>query len=75
MLLNTVMLFPVTFKARLRSFVTREDGEVNIVAIVVLIGIALVLAVLFRNQIKSLLDKLFTSINKNADSAVEAMAS
>jgi hypothetical protein len=65
------MLFPVTFKSRLRDLVTREDGEVNIVAIVVLIGIALVLAVLFRKQIQALLEKLFASINTNADTAVE----
>ncbi|MDR2357707.1 MAG: flagellin-like protein [Oscillospiraceae bacterium] len=71
---NSVRLLPVTLRARLRDFVTREEGEVNIVAIVVLIGIALVLAVLFRNQIKDLLDKLFKSINANADSAVSAMS-
>ncbi|MDR1217637.1 MAG: flagellin-like protein [Oscillospiraceae bacterium] len=70
MLLNTVKMLPVTLGARLRGFLTREDGEVNIVAIVVLIGIALVLAILFRKQIQELLEKLFKSINANADKAV-----
>jgi septation ring formation regulator EzrA len=63
-------MLPVTLGARLRGFLTREDGEVNIVAIVVLIGIALVLAILFRKQIQELLEKLFKSINANADKAV-----
>lgn len=70
MLLNTVKMLPVILGARLRGFLTREDGEVNIVAIVVLIGIALVLAILFRKQIQELLEKLFKSINANADKAV-----
>jgi septation ring formation regulator EzrA len=63
-------MLPVILGARLRGFLTREDGEVNIVAIVVLIGIALVLAILFRKQIQELLEKLFKSINANADKAV-----
>jgi septation ring formation regulator EzrA len=60
----------VEAKARARAFMRREDGEVNIVAIVVLIGIALVLAIMFRKQIQSVLEKLFESINANAEKAV-----
>lgn len=52
------------------SFLHEEDGAVDIVAVVVLIGIAVVLAVLFRQQIQSLLETLFETINQNATSAV-----
>jgi hypothetical protein len=57
-------------RGRAREFLRREDGEVNIVAIVVLIGIALILAILFRRQIQALLQRLFDSINTNADNAI-----
>lgn len=54
----------------INSFLYDEEGAVDIVAVVVLIGIAVVLAVLFRNQIEGLLNNLFESINQNATSAV-----
>jgi hypothetical protein len=69
-MLNAVKMAPVVVRGRLREFISREDGEVNIVAVVVLIGIALILAILFRRQIQSLLEKLFDSINENAENAI-----
>ena len=43
-----------------------ENGEVNIVTIVVLIAIAVVLAIAFRDKIAELLQKLFGTVDKNA---------
>ena len=58
-------------KGRIYRFFHEEDGAVDIVAIVVLIGIAVLLAVVFRQQITDLLNTLFDSINKTATEAVE----
>lgn len=52
------------------SFWSDEQGDVNIVSIVVLIGIAILLAIFFREQIEGLLNSLFDVINGNAESAV-----
>lgn len=52
------------------DFLTDEQGDVNIVSIVVLIGIAVLLAMLFRTQITQLLETLFSSITGNATKAV-----
>ncbi len=54
-----------------KDFKNNEIGAVNVVEIVVIIGIAVVLAVLFRRQIQSLLETLFGSINDNAAEAIE----
>ncbi len=54
-----------------KEFKNNEIGAVNVVEIVVIIGIAVVLAVLFRRQIQSLLETLFGSINDNAAEAIE----
>lgn len=43
-----------------------ENGEVNIVTIVVLIAIAVVLAIAFRDKIADLLQNLFGTVDKNA---------
>lgn len=53
-----------------RDFLTDEQGDVNVVSIVVLIGIAVLLAVLFREQITALLESLFSTISGNATNAV-----
>ena len=51
-------------KARLAfsKFMCDEEGDVNIVSIVVLIGIAVLLAVFFKGQIMDLLETLFGTI-------------
>ncbi len=56
--------------AKLYNFFHDEKGEVNIVATVVLIGIAVILAIVFKDAIKALIEKLLDIIGKKAESAV-----
>lgn len=58
-------------KLAFSKFMCDEEGDVNIVSIVVLIGIAVLLAVFFKEQIHGLLDSLFKTISGNATKAVE----
>ena len=57
-------------KVALNKFMRDEEGDVNIVSMVVLIGIAVLLAVFFRQQIQGLLTTLFSTITQNATEAV-----
>ncbi len=57
-------------KLSLAQKFNEEKGEVNIVAIVVLIGIAVLLAIFFREQIQGLLESLFKTITGTATDAV-----
>ncbi len=52
------------------DFFTDEKGDVNIVSIVVLIGIAVLLAVVFREQAEKLIGDLFKTIGGTADRAI-----
>lgn len=69
-MMQNLMLMGTMAKMKLRSFFSDEKGEVNIVAIVVLIGIAVLLALIFKDQIESLLETLFGTITENANDAV-----
>ena len=60
----------VSVRKKLADLFKDESGEVNIVAIVILIGIAVVLALFFKEQIQALLERLFTTIGNKADDAV-----
>ena len=57
-------------KARVQAFLTDEKGEVNIVSVVVLIGIAVLLAIVFREAISNLIKSLLNTISGNATNAV-----
>lgn len=48
----------------------KEDGAVDIIAIVILIAIAVALAIIFREQLKKLFDQLWGTISGNASGAV-----
>lgn len=65
-----LLLLGNRLKTGVQEFLNDEQGDVNIVSIVVLMGIAVLLAILFRGQIESLLTSLFSTISGNAESAV-----
>ena len=59
----------IVFKNRVVRFFKDEKGEVNIIAIIVILAIALALAIIFRNQIVKLFDSIWDGIwsNNNQD--------
>jgi len=69
-MLGKLELFTLAAIIRIKTFFKDEDGEVNIVAIVILIGIAVILAILFRDYISNLLKLLFKKINNSAQNAI-----
>lgn len=69
-MLNMLQLICLTLTGKIKAFMQEEKGAVDIVAIVVMIGIAVLLAVTFKTQIGELLDTLFGTITGNATGAV-----
>jgi hypothetical protein len=64
------------FKAKEKfvDFVTKENGDVNVVSIVILIGIAVVLALMFKKQIVTILQRLLKAIGTKADEATKEVS-
>lgn len=58
-------------RVKCHELFTKEEGEVNIVAIVVLIGVAVVLAIIFKDAIAGLITTLINSIKGNAEDAIK----
>ena len=67
-MLSNLKLMAISAKCALRRFFTKENGDVNVVSIVVLIGI--VLAIIFRDAISSLIEDLLDTIRGNAEGAI-----
>ena len=68
---QNIMILATMAKLKIRDFFTDESGEVNIVTIVVLIGIAVLLAVVFKDEVEHLLTELFKTITGTADKAIK----
>lgn len=57
-------------QGKMNEFLYQEDGDVNIVSIVVLIGIVIIVAVIFKDSISKLVKELFEKITTNAKNAI-----
>ena len=67
-----LLMNDLSLKAKIAfsKFFRDEEGDVNIVSIVVLIGVAVLLAVVFKDQAKGLIENLFRTIDGTAKDAV-----
>lgn len=70
-MLNFIDKAYIAMLARWNTFIHDEEGDVNIVSIVVIIGIVIVLAVLFRKQLAKLINTLFSKISTSATNAID----
>ena len=73
-MMNALNMFMLSMKLKFEQFCTKEDGDVNIVSIVVLIGIAVLLAIVFKDAISGLINDLLETITSNATDAVNTPA-
>ncbi len=71
MTLDNLKFLALTAKVKTGLFLDDERGEVNIVAMVVLMGIAVILAVVFKDKVEGLLDKLFEALESEATKAIQ----
>lgn len=65
-----MMIWGPVVKTKLKKVFTDEKGDVSIVTMVVLMGIAVLLALTFKTQVEELLGSLFGTITGKAKNAV-----
>ena len=68
---NLMLIVALGMKGKVMKFINAEEGEVNIVTTVVLIGIAVALAVIFKGHVTNLVNTLMLSITGSATNAVK----
>jgi len=69
--MTQLKFFATYAKVKLAKWLSDEKGEVNIIATVVLMGIAVILAMIFKDKVKELLDVLFAKLTENATNALD----
>ncbi len=65
-----IVTFFYLLAEKLTGFAKEEKGAVDIVAIVVIIGVAVLLAIVFKDALGELIGSLFDSISGNATNVV-----
>ena len=73
MLLIKGMIAKEAMKESVRDFFKKESGEVNVVAIIVLIAVAISIALIFKDQLTGLVNTLFEGLTKKGKDAVTNM--
>ncbi len=71
MLLDTMMMYLNIAKLKAEDFFKDENGAVDIVAIVVLMGIVVLVALVFKDKLSRLVKDLFITITGNATKAIK----
>lgn len=67
-----LLAFLATLDLRIKNFLSEEKGAVDIVAIVVIIGVAVLLAIVFKDQLGKLIKSLFDTISGNSTDVVNS---
>ena len=68
---NLMLTVALGMKGKVMKLINAEEGEVNIVTTVVLIGIAVALAVIFKGHVTNLVNTLMVNITSSATNAVK----
>jgi flagellin-like protein len=65
-MMNKIKTAMLMAQMKVANFFSKENGEVNIVAMVILLAIAIMLAVFFKNEITTLVQNLFSAMDTDS---------
>lgn len=69
-LANKMFFKGLELKETLKKLWKNEKGDTNIIAIIIILAIVIALAIIFRNQLTALFNKIWNSLFSNVDSVL-----
>lgn len=69
-LANKIFLMGLQVKEKIEKLCKDESGETNIIAIILILAIVIALAIIFRNQLTGLFNKIWGSLFQNVDNVL-----
>ncbi len=69
-LMNRIYFKGLSVLEKAKATMKDERGDTNIIAIIIILAIVIALAVIFRNQIMALFNKIWNSLFSNVDNAI-----
>lgn len=69
-ILNKMRFMGLSLIGKAKNALKDERGDTNIIAIIIILAIVIALAIIFRNQIMALFNKIWNSLFANVDHAI-----
>ena len=69
-LINKLYIKGLLAKEKLINLCKDENGEANIIAIILVLAIVIALAIIFRNQLTALFNKIWNSLFADVDNVL-----
>lgn len=69
-IMNKMYFKGLSVLGKAKAALKDERGETNIIAIIIILAIVIALAIIFRNQIMALFNKIWNSLFSNVDNAI-----
>lgn len=69
-LMNKLSIKGLQAQQKLKKLWNDERGETNIIAIILILAIVIALAIIFRNQLTALFNKIWSSLFSNVDNVI-----
>ncbi len=69
-LMNKLSIKGLQAQRKLKKLWNDESGETNIIAIILILAIVIALAIIFRNQLTALFNKIWSSLFSNVDNVI-----
>ena len=70
-IMNKIYFKGLSVLGKVKAALKDERGETNIIAIIIILAIVIALAIIFRNQIMALFNKIWNSLFSNVDNAID----
>lgn len=69
-LLNKIYFKGLQAKEKVCKLLKNESGEANIIAIILVLAIVIALAIIFKNQLTALFNKIWNSLFADVDNVI-----
>lgn len=69
-LVNKLYFKAIGAKEKVLKLLKNESGEANIIAIILVLAIVIALAIIFRNQLTALFNKIWNSLFQDVDNVL-----
>lgn len=70
-IMNKLYFKGLSVLAKTKETLKDEQGDTNIIAIIIILAIVIALAIVFRNQIMALFNKIWNSLFDNVSNAID----
>lgn len=69
-IMNKIYFKGLSVLEKIKASLKDERGDTNIIAIIIILAIVIALAIIFRNQIMALFNKIWNGLFNNVDNAI-----